>query len=262
MAALRASSLAIRLAVLVALCWLLAACWPAGSGLLSGELLGTAFGRIEVAVTVPGSPVRAIQELPASIAKIKIRIDPVAGSPPFTPQELTLVASGDLTTQVFDGVPAGKVRVTAEVISAAGDVLGKNGQEIDVVKDEISQVQIVVNLKDLVAAAKVIRSVRVSTDSVVLNTMPETGGAETDLVASASVTATVVTDQGDDPGSGVIWSTTDPDRVTVIDGVIRARRESLEGTCSIIVTAVDDRAFTATISVTIARIGGLSMEVR
>ena len=179
-------------------------------------------------MTVPGSPVRAIQELPASIAKIKIRIDPVAGSPPFTPQELTLVASGDLTTQVFDGVPAGKVRVTAEVISAAGDVLGKNGQEIDVVKDEISQVQIVVNLKDLVAAAKVIRSVRVSTDSVVLNTMPETGGAETDLVASASVTATVVTDQGDDPGSGVIWSTTDPVRVTVIDGVIRARRESLE----------------------------------
>ncbi len=226
------------------------------------------FGRLLVAVSA-GSPTdRGLQAIPAGVAKVEIHLGPAggAGAAAFEPRIVAIgeeALAGDPAPVEIASIPAGKALITVKVSDRGGNLLGQADKEVDVAADQTTEVRLDVHLRAEPRSFRKIAEVRVSTDSVVLNTMPPSGGAADDLPATVTATATVVTDAGEErPDLSLVWSTLDPGRVTVIDGILRTRRDAPEGTASVIVASADDPTRTATISVTITRIGGLDLGVR
>lgn len=123
---------------------------------------------------------------------------------------------------------------------------------------------VTVSVGSLVSNAVEVRTVGVNgvsldQTSLTLNAMPPTGLPDPGYVTSAQLTATV--DTSAPFNGGVTWSSSDPTRVTVTNGLVKTQPNALEGTATITATSVDDPTKKATASVTVTAIGDLQLGI-
>ncbi len=104
-----------------------------------------------------------------------------------------------------------------------------------------------------------IDGVTLNKSALTLNALPETGEPDSGYLTSETLTATV---QMSGPFDGrVEWSSSDPSRVTVSNGLVKTVAGASEGTVVITATSVDDPSKKATASVTVTVLGDLELEI-
>lgn len=104
-----------------------------------------------------------------------------------------------------------------------------------------------------------VNSVSLNTTAITLNAMPEAGEPDLAYQTSDVLVATVLASDG--TNRRVAWSSSDPSRVTVDNGVIRTTRGAEEGEVTITATSVDDPTQSATASVTVTINSDLNLGV-
>lgn len=105
--------------------------------------------------------------------------------------------------------------------------------------------------------ASIITGISLNKSAITLDAMPSLGITEPGFQVSTFLEATV---QSKAPHHGVKWTSSNPDLVTVENGVVRTVRGATAGNAIVTATAIDDPSHKASTAVTVIQRGKISLE--